>query len=121
LIVSNGLATVWALALFPILYSGTMAAYAVAVIVTLLIGGFIFGPVGAFMSELFHTRYRYTAVGLCYNASGILGGALPPLFAGPIIAAHGTYAFGGVLAMLCFVSLCCCIALKETRNRSLED
>jgi MFS family permease len=120
LIVSNCLATLWALALFPILYIGTMTSYAVAVIVTLLIGGFIFGPVGAFMSELFHTRYRYTAVGLCYNASGILGGALPPLFAGPIIAAYGTLAFGGVLAMLCFVSLCCCIALKETRNKSLE-
>ncbi|CAE6861421.1 MFS transporter [Paraburkholderia domus] len=120
LIVSNGLATVWALALFPILYSGTMTAYAVAVIVTLLIGGLIFGPVGAFMSELFHTRYRYTAVGLCYNASGILGGALPPLFAGPIIAAYGPYAFGRVLAILCFVSVCCCIALKETRGRSLD-
>jgi MFS family permease len=120
LIVSNGLATVWALALFPILHSGTMTGYAVAVIVTLLIGGFVFGPVGAFMSELFHTRYRYTAVGLCYNAAGILGGALPPLIAGPIIAAYGALAFGGVLSALCFLSLCCCIALKETRNRSLE-
>lgn len=121
LIVSNGLATLWALALFPILYTGTMVTYAIAVIITLVIAGAIFGPVGAFMSELFKTRYRYTAVGLCYNAAGILGGALPPLIAGPIIAAHGTVFFGRVLAALCFLSFCCCIALRETRHRSLNE
>jgi MFS family permease len=120
LILSNGLATVWALALFPILHTGTLVSYAMAVIVTMLIAGFIFGPIGAFMSELFDTRYRYTAVGLCYNASGILGGALPPLIAGPIISAYGTFAFGKVLAAICLASLCCCIALRETRHRKLD-
>jgi len=120
LLMSNGLATIWALALFPILYSGTLAGYATAVIITMLIAGFIFGPVGAFMAELFATRYRYTAVGLCYNAAGIIGGAVPPLIAGRIISAYGTFAFGKVLAAACFVSFLCCILLRETRRASLE-
>jgi predicted MFS family arabinose efflux permease len=120
LIFANGLATVWALALFPILYLGTITSYAVAVVITLIIAGFIFGPIGAFMSELFHTRYRYTAVGLCYNAAGIIGGALPPLIAGPIIAAYGTIAFGRVLAAICLVSFFSCIALRETRRATLD-
>jgi MFS family permease len=120
LLIANGLAVAWALVLFPILYSGTLAGYTAAVLVTVLIAGFIFGPVGAFMSELFPTRYRYTAVGVCYNASGIIGGALPPLVAAPIIAAYGTYAFGAVLSGVCLVSFLCCIALKETRLRKLD-
>lgn len=120
LLIANGLAAAWALALFPILYSGTLAGYVAAVLVTLLIGGFIFGPVGAFMSELFPTRYRYTAVGVCYNASGIIGGALPPLVAAPIIARYGTYAFGAGLSGICVASFLCCLALKETRLRQLD-
>jgi MFS family permease len=120
LIVSNALAAAWALVLFPILYTGTLFSYAMTVLVSLLIVGFISGPVGAFMSELFQTRYRYTAVGLCYNAAGIIGGGLPTLIAGPIIAAHGTMVFSKVLAAICFVSVCCCIALRETRWRALD-
>jgi MFS family permease len=85
----------------------------------MLITGLVLGPVGAFMSELFHTRYRYTAVGLCYNLGGIIGGALPPMLAGPIISAHGPLAFGGAMAALFFVSFCCSIAMKETMRASL--
>lgn len=120
LIFANGLATVWALALFPVLHIGTVATYAIATIVSLLIGGFISGPLAAFMCELFQTRYRYTAVGLCYSAAGILGGGLPPLIAGSIISAYGTFAVGRVLGAICFVSFCCCIALRETRGRALD-
>ena len=120
LIASNGLAVLWSLALFPIIEVGSLTTYAISVAVSTLIVGFILGPVGALMSELFHTRYRYTAAGLCYNAAGILGGAVPPLFAGTIIAAAGGFAFGAVLAAVCLVSFFCCVTLPETRHRDLD-
>lgn len=120
LIFSNGLATVWAFALFPVLHMGTLATYAISMIVSLLIGGFIAGPLAATMSELFQTRYRYTAVALCYSAAGIIGGGLPPLIAGPIISAYGLAAIGWVLGAIFFVSFCCCIALRETQGRALD-
>jgi MFS family permease len=120
-IIANALATMWVLALFPLLYSGSFTNYALVVVVSMIITGLVLGPVGAFMTELFHTRYRYTAVGLCYNLGGIIGGALPPMLAGPIIAAYGTLAFGGALSVLFFVSFCCSIALKETRFLSLQS
>ena len=115
-----GLAVLWSLALFPIIEVGSLTTYAISVAVSTLIVGFILGPVGALMSELFHTRYRYTAAGLCYNGAGILGGAVPPLFAGMIIAAAGGFAFGSVLAAVCLVSFFCCVALPETRHRDLD-
>ena len=119
-VVANALATLWALALFPLLYSGSFANYALVVIISMIVTGLVLGPVGAFMSELFHTRYRYTAVGLCYNLGGIIGGALPPMLAGPIISAHGPLAFGGAMAALFFVSFCCSIAISETTRASLR-
>lgn len=120
LILSTGLSTVWALVLFPVLYIGTLASYAAVVIVTMLLSGLIVGPVGAFMSELFHTRYRYTAVGLCYNVAGILGGGLVPVIAAPIVSEYGNLAFGKVLAAICFVSFSCCLAIRETRRVALD-
>lgn len=120
MLVGNGLAAVWVVALFPILHSGALPAYAAVVIVTMLISGGLFGPIGAFMSELFQTRYRYTAVGLCYNVSGIVGGAMTPMIAAPIVSAYGPNAFGATLAAIFLVSLGCCCALRETRFKSLD-
>lgn len=121
LLASTGAAALWSLALFPILESGGLVGYALGVSVSTLICGFNLGPVGALMSELFNTRYRYTAAGLCYNASGILGGAVPPLFAVAIISAFGGLAFGAVLAVLCALSFACCFLLRETRHRELSE
>jgi len=117
---ANSLAALWSLALFPVLHHGTIINYALTILVTMLIAGIAYGPIGAFTSELFNTRYRYTAVGVCYNAAGILGGAIPPLVAGPLIAAYGSFAFGKVMAVLCLLSALCCLALKETYHRALD-
>ncbi|MFP3606469.1 MFS transporter [Paraburkholderia sp. SIMBA_053] len=120
LIAGNGFAALWSLALFPTLHHGSMTSYSLTILVTMLVAGFVFGPVGAFMSELFDTRYRYTAIGVCYNAAGIVGGALPPLFAGPVIASYGAFAFGKAMGALCLVSLVCTACIRETRHRKLD-
>lgn len=116
---SNILAAIWVLVLFPILYAGSLANFFAAVIISQVITGLTFGPIGAFMSELFETRYRYTAVGLCYNLAGIVGGALPPLLAGPIIAKYGTMPFGIALSVVFFACFCCCFLSKETNRNVL--
>jgi MFS family permease len=120
LIFSGTLAMIWAFLLFPVLHIGTLSSYATAVFVSMLLVGFITGPVAAFLSELFNTRYRYTAVGFCYNISGIIGGGIPPLIAGSIISTYGTSAFGKLLAATCLVSICCCLVVRETRSRALN-
>ena len=87
---------------------------------TLFIAGSVLGPVSAFVSELFDTRYRYTAVGLSYNLAGILGGALTPILAASITAAYGGATFGYLLAGVALVSFLCAIVLKETRDTDLR-
>lgn len=120
IVAGNAVALVWALALFPLLDSANTLTFALASCVTTFVSGFAYGPVGAFMPELFHTRYRYSATGFAYNVAGVLGGAVPPLIAAPIVASYGGLAFGAFLAVLCLVSLGCTLALRETRNVTMD-
>ena len=41
----------------------------------------VYGPLAAFWSELFDTRYRYTALWSLYQLSGIVASGLTPLIA----------------------------------------
>lgn len=113
-------AVVWALVLFPILDLGSRTVFAIGLPVTLFISGIATGPQGAFLSELFHTRYRYTAAGLSYSLAGMLGGGVPPLVAASIISSYGSFTFGCILASVCLVSLICVLLVGETRQLDLE-
>ncbi|UKA64392.1 MFS transporter [Arthrobacter sp. FW306-04-A] len=120
MIVGAAAGTVWTLALFPILDMKTGWAFAIGMPLTSLISGVVTGPVGAFLSELFHTRYRYTAAGISYSVAAMIGGALPPIIAPIVIERWGSLAFGFLLAFVCLLSLLCIVALKETRNYELD-
>ncbi|MER5185431.1 MFS transporter [Streptomyces sp. NPDC002896] len=115
-----GVAVVWALALFPLLDLGSRGVFAIGVPVTLFLSGIATGPQGAFLSELFHTRYRYTAAGLSYSLAGMLGGGVPPLIAPSVIDSFGSFFFGCILAGVCLISLICVLAVGETRQLDLD-
>ncbi|MGN0063516.1 MAG: MFS transporter [Nocardioides sp.] len=106
-------AAVWSLALFPLLDQGTAVAFGIGITVTLCIFGVAFGPVGAYLPELFETRFRYTGAGTGYNLGGVLGGAIPPLLAPGLTASYGSIAVGIMLAGLALVSIACTAALSE--------
>ncbi|MEV6823351.1 hypothetical protein [Amycolatopsis sp. NPDC051102] len=61
-----------------------------------MIAGVGFGVARSFLSELFPTRYRYTAVRLSYSLGGVLGGAIPPLVAASI-GSYGSVTCGVLL------------------------
>ncbi|WP_245720038.1 MFS transporter [Nocardia uniformis] len=119
LMVSSGLAIGWALLLFPLLDTGTPVAFAIGVVGTLTIFGIAYGPCGAFLPEMFQTRYRYTGAGMGYNLAGVLGGAIPPLIATPLSASFGSIAIGIMLAGLAVLSFGCTYALVETKDKAM--
>lgn len=121
IIAGNAVAIGWALALFPILDSASALTFAIGSCVTTFIAGFAYGPVGAFMPELFRTRYRYSATGFSYNVAGVLGGAVPPVVAAAITAAYGQFALGAFLAILSVIGLVCALALRERRQVDLAE
>lgn len=64
----------------PLLGGGTASImFFLALGFTLM--GLTFGPMGAFLPEMFPTNVRYTGSAVAYNVSSILGAALAPIIA----------------------------------------
>jgi MFS family permease len=122
-LVAAALGVAWSLALFStVLVPGAgQAAYAIGAVGTLFLAGIALGPMSAYVSELFETRYRYTAVGFAYNIAGIVGGAITPILAASVTAQYGGAALGYLLAGLALISFICALCLRETRGRSLDS
>jgi MFS family permease len=104
--------------------SGTTLGIAVAFIGGLgVIYGWIYGPLAAFWSELFDTRYRYSALSTLYQVSGVVASGFTPLIAAWLVSRAGgslwlvaTYAV--VVAAISLVSVA---LLPETRGRDLHE
>ncbi|MGA8548195.1 MAG: MFS transporter [Mycobacterium sp.] len=110
----------WAAVVIPLMDTGKPALYAVAIVGMFAIAGIGSGPTGAFIPELFATRYRYSGSALAVNLAGVVGGALPPLVAGTLQATYGSWAVGPMLAVLASASVVCTCLLPETKGTVLE-
>jgi MFS family permease len=76
----------------------------------LLIMGFVYGPLGAFLPSLFPPRVRYTGASMAFNVGGIIGGGLAPITAqaladrgglnlvGVYLVAAGALSFAGLVS-----------------------
>ncbi|WP_336659146.1 MFS transporter [Leucobacter sp. USHLN153] len=84
--------------------------------------GLTFGPMGAFLPEMFPTTVRYTGSAVAYNVSSILGAALAPIIAVWLWGlADGSPFYVGLYlsaaALVTFVSL---LLTKDTRHVDIE-
>ncbi|WP_406689819.1 MFS transporter [Saccharopolyspora sp. ID03-671] len=108
-------ALAYALVMFRIADIGTPLAVGVAVIIGFTLGGFLFGPLLTYFSELFSVEQRQSGVGLAFQLGSVLGGGLAPVIANRLIAVTGSStAVGCYIAAGLLVSLLCLLALPET-------
>lgn len=121
LLTATAAAVVWALVVFPVLATASGSVYLLLLCVTMFIAGLEIGPINVMLSELFDTKYRYTASAFAYNIGLVIGGAVPPVVGGAITASYGPFVFGLFLAFLCLISLISALGLPETRHRDLSD
>jgi MFS family permease len=110
----------WSLVVIPLVDTGNPLLYAVAIVGMYAIAAIGSGPTAAFIPELFSTRYRYTGSALAVNVAGVIGGALPPLTAGTLMATYGSWSVGLMLATLALASLVCTYLLPETNGTALQ-
>lgn len=91
--------------LAPLLGGASTAGIFVWLSLAMLMMGFIYGPLGAFLPALFPPRVRYTGASMTFNVAGILGAAPVPL-AAQYLAERGGLAFVGYyLSAAAIVSL----------------
>ncbi len=72
---------VWGFALFPLLDTGRLVPAGVAFSVGLIFLGCLYGPISAWLAELFGTEVRYTGLSFGFTLAAVIGGGLIPMAA----------------------------------------
>jgi MFS family permease len=89
-----------------------------------LVYGTVYGPLAAFWSELFDTRYRFSALNALYQISGVVASGLTPLIAAALVAFsddRSLWWVAGYNVVVAVISLTCMWLLPETRGERLRD
>jgi MFS family permease len=82
-----------------------------------------YGPIAAFLVELFPTRIRYTAMSLPYHIGNGVFGGLVPLIGASLVAATGNMYAGLVypISIALITVVVGSLLIKESRHRKLTD
>ncbi|MEV4393863.1 MFS transporter [Nonomuraea sp. NPDC049607] len=121
LLVGTAAAVAWGLVMFPLMETGSVVLAGLALAGALGLMGLIFGPMGAYLPELFRTEFRYSGASVAYSLGGVLGGAVPPLVATSLqTSALGVMGVGLYVSAMALLSLLCLFALPETGGTSLK-
>lgn len=122
-IISSGaiLGIVLAFPIIALMESGTLTGFGIGIVLgNGIVQGLLFGPVGAYIAELFPTSVRFTGASLAFQGASALGVGLSPLIAQTLVLGTGASPlvalfWGGMLAIVLVVLL----ANKETSTKEL--
>ncbi|MDR6639520.1 MFS transporter [Paenarthrobacter nitroguajacolicus] len=107
------LLAIWAVPMFLLIDSRSLAAFALAVFVLAIGLGVSYGPQSSLFAALFPPRIRYTAASLPYAVGGILGGGFAPAIAEGLHQATGTsMAISAYIIVFMAASIACLVAIK---------
>ena len=115
-----------AIAVFGLLWVPMLAAGPAGVTAWLILGfslmGITFGPMGAFLPELFPANVRYTGSGISYNVSSILGAAMAPFVAVALWTYGGGSPFwvGVYLSAMAVITLVALVIGSDTKDVDIE-
>jgi hypothetical protein len=80
----------------PGISAGSLWAVFATLAAALLVMGYVYGPLGAWLPTLFPVPVRYSGISVAFNAGGIIGGAVTPVLA-QVLAVSGFAAQAGLL------------------------
>jgi MFS family permease len=89
----------------PVMGAGSLWLIWAWLSAALLMMGFVYGPLGAFLPSLFPPRVRYSGASIAFNVGGIIGGGLAPMIAQALADKGGLTPVGFYLAGAAVLSL----------------
>jgi MFS family permease len=89
----------------PLLVSGSYPQMFVGLALALYLMGLTYGPLGAWLTDRFPIRVRYTGASAAFNVGGMIGGAGAPIAAQLLTASFGGSAVGYYLSVAAVLSL----------------
>ena len=96
----------------PAFASGDLLPIFAYLSLSLLLMGFVYGPLGAWLPGLFPARVRYTGASMAFNVAGVLGGGLTPLVAQALAQRYGLAAVGLYAGGAAALSLIALVAIR---------
>jgi metabolite-proton symporter len=111
----------WAFAFFPLLDSGSPAAAMVAITIGLLCQAAMYGPMAAFISEMFPTRVRYSGSSAGYQLAGVVGGSVAPMIGVALLARFDSSFPVSVYTLIAAgVTVVAAVLARETAGQKLR-
>lgn len=100
----------------PMVGSGSLFLVFAYLSLALLLMGFVYGPLGAWLPGLFPPRVRYTGASMAFNVAGVLGGGLTPLVSQGLAVKYGLAAVGLYGSAAAALSLIALVAMRGRGN-----
>ncbi|MFE0026893.1 MFS transporter [Amycolatopsis sp. NPDC059021] len=116
------IAALWAFPMFWLIETREPVLITLGMTGGMLCFAMLYGPMGAFLPELFRVRFRYSGSSFAYSAAGVVGGGVSPIIATDLLAKTGSstpislYLIG--IAVICLVSL---LLMRETKDADFTD
>ncbi|TLM87076.1 MFS transporter [Pseudarthrobacter sp. NamE5] len=113
---------VWGFAFFALLDTRQPGMIILAAVGGLLIFAAYSSVIGAFFSELFPTKVRYSGTSVAYNVASLIAGSLSPIIALALYQAFGTgQAIALYLVLMGVISIIAVSFARETKDMKLSD
>lgn len=97
----------------PMVSGGGLILIGAYLSILLLLMGFVYGPLGAWLPGLFPARVRYTGSSVAFNVGGVIGGGLTPYIAETLAAEGGLSYVGYYLSAAAALSLFALLLLRR--------
>lgn len=114
-------AAVWAFVFFVLLDTKEPMLIILAVSIGMVFQAAMYGPQGAFITEQFTTRVRYTGSSLAYTFAGVVGGAFAPLIFVTLLREYpGTFALSAYTCVALLITAVALLAARETARKQID-
>jgi MHS family shikimate/dehydroshikimate transporter-like MFS transporter len=106
--------------LFWMVNTGVAPLIWLAMSIALVALGAMYGPSGAFFSELFSTRVRYSGASLGYQLASAVAGGFAPVIAVALLSAYGYPAVALYMIVMALITITAVYLATETYQRDIS-
>ncbi|MCH1881920.1 MFS transporter [Agrococcus sp. ARC_14] len=111
---------IWAFIAWPLIDTANPVLAVIAIATGIAAQGIMYGPMAAFITEMFPTKVRSTGAGFGYQVAGILGGALAPFLAALLTQTFSsTFAVSVYVAITAIIAVVASLLARETMRKDL--
>jgi MFS transporter, MHS family, shikimate and dehydroshikimate transport protein len=93
---------------------------AIALVIAMIGHDMMYGPMAAYISELFGTGVRYSGASFVYQLTSVFSGGLAPFIATLLLSRHGSSAVAAYIAACCAITVVATWFAPETHRTSLD-